>query len=108
MNEDKEDEDELNEENKKSRTVKYHEHGILSKTFSKKTKEEIWIFEASKVHFTFEGATLIDIFDSLSEDGYELVCSNDDGDYILRTKSEVEYVQEYWDTEPDRVRDLEF
>jgi len=92
---------ELDEKSKKHRTVKYHEHGILSKTFNTKSKEETWIFEASSDHFEFEGGELIDILDSLSEDGYDLVCSSD-GDYVLRTKNEVEYVQEYWDTEPKR------
>lgn len=100
---DKDDEDKLDEENKKFRTVKYHQHGILSKTFNTKTKEEIWIFENSGNHFEYETTELIDILDNLSEEGYELVCSSD-GDYVLRTKNEVEEVQEYWDMEPLRCK----
>lgn len=90
MNED----DELDEENKKTRTVKYHQHGILSKAFN--TKEETWIFEAPGDHLEFEGGELSIVLDDLSKEGYELVCGSDD-EYILRTKVEIEEIEEYWD-----------
>ena len=98
---DKSAEDILDEENKKLRTVKYHQHGILSRAFN--TKVETWIFKTPGDHFEFEGGELIDVLDTLSQDGYELICGSD-GEFILRTKNVVEEVEEYWDTEPNRCK----
>lgn len=89
------DEDELNEANKKNRTVKYHQHGILLKAFN--TEEETWIFETPGDHLEFQGGELITVLDDLSKEGYELVCSSSDDEYILRTKTEIEETIEYWD-----------
>lgn len=89
------DEDELDEENKKTRTVKYHQHGILSKAFN--TEEETWVFENLSNNLEFQGGDLITVLDDLSKEGYELVCSSSDDEYILRTKVEIEETEEYWD-----------
>jgi tRNA G26 N,N-dimethylase Trm1 len=86
------------EKNKKTRTVNYHKHGILRKFVNHETDEEKWVFECQ--HETNEysggGFDLIDLLDDLSKEGYELVCSRDD-EYILRTKVEIEEIEEYWD-----------
>lgn len=98
MGEDKHVEDQLGEENKKERTVRYHQHGTLSKVHNK--KEETWIFETPGDHLEFQGGDLITVLDDLSKEGYELVCScGSDDEYILRTKIEIKETEEYWDTE---------
>lgn len=93
----KDSDDEL-DNGKKTRTVRYHQHGILSKVV--KAKEETWIFEAPYVdHLEFQGGDLIMVLDDLSKEGYELVCGSDN-EYILRTKNEIEETEEYWDEDP--------
>lgn len=59
-----------------------------------------WIFNCpdGSHEFIGEEAELIGILDDLSKEGYEVVRNSDDG-YILRTKIEIEEVEEYWDTE---------
>jgi len=80
-------EDQLDEKSKKHRIVKYHQHGILSKVFNK--KEETWLFETPSDHLEFEEGDLITVLDDLSKEGYQLVCSSSDDEYILRTKIEL-------------------
>lgn len=104
MDKDKVEEDEhiFNDENKKYRTVRYHPHGILEKTFYLRgeDREPGWVFDCQNDvrEFIGEEAELIDILDELSKEGYELICGSDD-EYILRTKNEIEEIEEYWDTE---------
>lgn len=92
------DEEELDEANKKTKTVKYHQHGTLSKVINIKTGDRSWVFEGPNGTDTYqgEGYELVDIFDELSQEGYELVCGSDD-EYILRTKIEIEKTIDYWD-----------
>ena len=98
MDEDKDDEDQLSEENKKTRIVKYHQHGILSKTFDFKTHEQGWLFEAQNETKEIKGEVdLVTLLDDLSKEGYELVCSSDGDEYILRTKVEIEENEDHWD-----------
>lgn len=84
------------EENKKQRIIKYHEHGILTKTTNMKTNEQVWMFETESERKEFEAVELVTVLDDLSKEGYELICV-DDGDYILRTKVETEGIEDYWD-----------
>lgn len=82
-------------------TVKYHQHGTLIKNLNHKKIDECWTFETSELSVEHEGIDLIDLLDDLSREGFELV-SGHDGEYILRTKEEIEYEEEYhYAEEPD-------
>lgn len=85
-------------ENPKFRTVKYCKHGTLTENVNFKTGERFWVFEGPYETNQFDGGSLIDVLDSLSEDGYELVTASND-EYILRTKEEIEEVQEYYEVD---------
>jgi tRNA G26 N,N-dimethylase Trm1 len=93
----------IDEDKPKFKKVKYRQHGILAKHISIKTGENLWTFETSGIsnEYSGEGFDLVTILDSLSEEGFELVTGHDD-EYILRTKDEIEYEQEYFtDDEED-------
>ena len=85
-------------EDKKYRTVKYHQHGILRKVFNYKTHIQSWVFEGPHETKGYKGDEfeLIGLLDELSKNGYELVCSSDE-DYIVRTINEIEEIEEYQD-----------
>jgi len=82
------------------RTIKYHQHGILTKKFNFKTDEEFWSFETSGLSRDYEGEGITAILDDLSINGFELVAGYDD-EYILRTKNEIEDIQEYYTDEDE-------
>ncbi|SHH86303.1 hypothetical protein SAMN02746098_01596 [Desulfosporosinus lacus DSM 15449] len=85
------------EDKPKFRTVKYRQHGLLTRNIHSKTHKEYWTFETSDLSSEHEGEDLdlITVLDTLSEDGFELVTGHD-GEYVLRTKNEIEYEQEYY------------
>ena len=84
------------------RTVKYRKHGTLTKSTNHTNSEEFWVFETSERTNTYrkDEYALITILDELSIGGFELVTSHD-GEYILRTKEEIEEVREFYDTDDD-------
>ena len=90
---------------KRFRTVKYRQHGLLTKNIHFKTHKEFWIFETSDLSYEHEcegeDLDLITVLDTLSEDGFELVTGHD-REYILRSKEELEYQQAYY-TDDDEV-----
>jgi len=92
----------IDDDKPKFKTVKYRQHGILTKYISRKTGEDLWTFETSELSNEYggEGFDLVTILDTLSEEGFELVTGHDD-EYILRTKKEIEYEQEYYSDEDE-------
>lgn len=90
----------MDDEKPQFRTVKYRQHGTLAKEFDFKTDEEFWRFETSDLTRDISGKDLglITILADLSTEGFELVTGHD-GEYILRTKEEIEFVQEYYTDE---------
>lgn len=92
----------IDEDKPKFRTVKYRQHGLLTRNFHSKTGKEYWTFETFGLSCTHEDMDLINVLDALSEDGYELVTGHD-GEYILRTKEEIEEVQEYYETDKGTI-----
>lgn len=89
-----------NKENiKRERKVRYQEHGILSKSsiYNNSIFVDSWEFQSSNREIDFGDASIIDILDHLSEEGYELVCYSDEEGYILRSKDEIENLRYYED-----------
>jgi len=98
----------IEEEDKPNfRTVKYRQHGLLTRNIHSKTHKEFWRFETPDLSSELEGEDLdlITVLDTLSEDGFELVTGHD-GEYILRTKEEIEYEQEYYDSDENETEDF--
>lgn len=83
--------------------IKYRQHGLLTKNTNHKTIHECWTFETSRLANEYEGCDLITLLDDLSSEGYELVTGHD-GEYILRTKEELEHEQEYHIEEDDDAK----
>ncbi|WP_058302876.1 helix-turn-helix domain-containing protein [Gorillibacterium timonense] len=75
--------------NERSITVRYHEHGILTKVQSNRTRQtrEGWHFKSADRNETYYDTELIEVLNFLSEDGYELVClaAGRDCSYLLRS-----------------------
>lgn len=75
--------------------VNYQKHGILKKSINYKTNKECWVFEGPETVDHFEEFNIVDILNELSIDGFELVTCYD-GNFILRTKKDINEVQEFY------------
>jgi hypothetical protein len=93
----------IDNEEPQFRTIKYHKHGILKKFMDYKSDKVNWVFEGPDITDTFHEFDLVDVLDELSINGYELVTSINDGEYILRTKDEVEEDQEYYEDDKGSI-----
>jgi len=94
-------------ENKEFRTVNYRQHGILKMSLNLQTLRHGWVFEGpNEVNDYEDEFELIEILDDLSKLGYELVCSISDSEFILRTKNEIEEIEEYQDIDPENFIEI--
>jgi hypothetical protein len=80
----------------RTNTVKYHKHGRLF-------EQEEWTFVSGELEVTFtEDMELVDIFDGLSMDGYDLVCSDGSNGFILRSKEKFEETEEWFEFDDEK------
>jgi len=66
-----------------------------------------WVFDGPNGFNDYEDEfEFIEILDDLSKLGYELVCSISNSEFILRTKNEIEEIEEYQDIDPENFLEI--
>ncbi|TGE36849.1 hypothetical protein E4K67_17260 [Desulfosporosinus fructosivorans] len=97
----------MNKDELKFQTVKSHKHGILKKSLDLQTDRHGWVFKGpNEINDYVDEFELIEILDDLSKLGYELICSISNSEFILRTKNEIEEIEEYQDIDPENFLEI--